>query len=114
MSVRISGDMLALDRKIKKRINQLAAALEARFPNQPLEIQARISEEFDQLHGHRVRCELLTVAQERQQVIVREARKQAEEAIDAAFAGLKTKLRRLRTRDLGKQLKQTMLHATGT
>jgi ribosome-associated translation inhibitor RaiA len=114
MSVRISGDTLALDRKIKQRISRHVTALEQSFPSQEFDIHARIAEEFDQLHGHRVRCELITGSAERQQVIVREASKRAEEAIDTAFTGLKSKLRRLRTRNLGKQLKESMLRPTGT
>jgi ribosome-associated translation inhibitor RaiA len=114
MSVRISGDMLALDRKIVQRIKRHAEELEQSLPNRQVDIQAKIAEEFDQLHGHRVRCELVTASAERQQVIVREACKKAEEAIDTAFSGLKTKLRRLRTRSLGKQLQTSALRPTGT
>lgn len=114
MSVRISGDTLALDRKIVRRIERHTQALEQSFPSQPVEIQARIAEEFDQLKGHRVRCELVTTTPDRQQIIVREAQKRAEDAIDTAFAGLKPKLRRLRSRALGKQMKSHVLRATGT
>jgi hypothetical protein len=45
---------------------------------------------------------------------VREAQKKAEEAIDTAFGGLKTKLRRMRIRSLGKQGAAEDLRATGT
>jgi ribosome-associated translation inhibitor RaiA len=118
MSVRISGDTLALDRKIVRRIERHTQALEQSFPSQEFQIQARIAEEFDQLKGHRVRCELVTTTPDRQQIIVREAHKKPEEAIDAAFAGLKPNLRRLRSRSLGKQMKahmkEQMLRATGT
>lgn len=114
MSVRISGDTLALDRKIVRRIKRHTEALEQSFPTQPVEIEARIAEEFDQLKGHRIRFELVTTTPDRQQIIVREAQKKAEDAIDAAFAGLKPKLRRLRTRSLGKHIRETALRATGT
>ncbi|MGB5831796.1 MAG: HPF/RaiA family ribosome-associated protein [Thiohalocapsa sp.] len=114
MSVRISGDTLALDRKIVRRIERHANALEQSFPSQQFKIQARIAEEFDQLKGNRVRCELVTTTPDRQQIIVREAHKKAEDAIDIAFAGLKPKFRRLRTRTLGKQMKEHLLRATGT
>ncbi len=114
MSVSISGDMLALDRKIVRRIKRHAEALEQSFASQHFEIQARVAEEFDELKGHRVRCELITTTPDRQQVIVREAQKRAEDAIDMAFTGLKPKLRRLRTRSLGKQIKEHALRATGT
>ena len=114
MSVRISGDTLALDRKIVRRIKRHADELEQSFATQQFEIQARISEEFDQMKGHRIRFELVTTTPDRQQIIVREAQKRAEDAIDTAFAGLKPKLRRLRTRSLGKQIKESALRATGT
>jgi len=114
MSVRISGDTLALDRKIVRRIKRHADELEQSFATQQFEIQARISEEFDQLKGHRIRFELVTTTPDRQQIIVREAQKRAEDAIDTAFAGLKPKLRRLRTRSLGKLMKESALRATGT
>lgn len=114
MSVRISGDTLALDRKIVRRIKRHADELEQSFATQQFEIQARISEEFDQMKGHRIRFELVTTTPDRQQIIVREAQKRAEDAIDTAFAGLKPKLRRLRTRSLGKLMKESALRATGT
>jgi ribosome-associated translation inhibitor RaiA len=114
MSVRITGDTLALDRKIVARIHQHMDNLEQSLPSQQFDVQAKIAEEFDQLHGHRVRCELVSMSAERQQVIVREAQKKAEEAIDAAFTGLKAKLRRLRSRGLSKHLKESALRPTGT
>ncbi|MCF7984735.1 MAG: HPF/RaiA family ribosome-associated protein [Thiohalocapsa sp.] len=114
MSVRVTGDTLALDRKIVGRIKRQAETLAQGFPSQELDIQARIAEEFDELRGHRVRCELVTNSADRQQVVVREASKTPEEAIDAAFSGLKTKLRRLRTRGLTKQAKETAFRPTGT
>ncbi len=98
MSVRISGDFLALDNRVKRLINQQAQAIQASFPDRDYEIQARIAEEFDQLNGHRVRFELVVTSPERQQVIVREAQKKAEESIKSAFSSLKSKLRRLGTR----------------
>jgi ribosome-associated translation inhibitor RaiA len=100
MSVRISGDFLALDDRIKRLINQQAQAIQNSFPGRDYEIQARIAEEFDQLNGHRVRVELRITSSERQQVIVREAQKKAEEAIKSAFSNLKPKLRRLGSRRL--------------
>jgi ribosome-associated translation inhibitor RaiA len=114
MSVRISGDTLALDRKLVRRINQHADALGQTAPEQTLELQVRIAEEFDQLKGHRVRVELVANLTARRQIIVREAQKKAEEAIDTAFAGLKTKLRRQRIRSLGKEGAAEALRATGT
>lgn len=98
MSVRISGDFLALDDRIKRLINQQAQAIQDSFPSRDYEIQARIAEEFDQLNGHRVRVELVVTSPERQQVIVREAQKKAEESIMTAFSSLKPKLRRLGSR----------------
>ncbi|WP_462321174.1 HPF/RaiA family ribosome-associated protein [Halochromatium sp.] len=98
MSVRISGDFLALDNRIKRLVNQQAQAIQASFPGRDYEIQARIAEEFDQINGHRVRFELIVTSPERQQIIVREAQKKAEESIESAFSSLKSKLRRLGAR----------------
>jgi ribosome-associated translation inhibitor RaiA len=98
MSVRITGDLLALDQRIKQLVNQQSQGILDSFPGRGYQIQARINEEFDQLHGHRVRFELVVSTPGRQQVMIREARKKADEAIKAAFAGLKGKLRRLGTR----------------
>lgn len=114
MSVRISGDMLALDRKLVRRINRLADTLTQSAPDQQLDLQVRIAEEFDQLRGHRVRCELVANLSAKRQIVVREAQKKAEDAIDTAFGGLKTKLRRMRIRSLGKQGAAEDLRATGT
>lgn len=98
MSVRISGDFLALDSRIKRLINQQAQAIQTSFPGRDYEIKARIAEEFDQLNGHRVRFELVVTSPNRQQIIVREAQKKAEAAITSAFTSLKSKLRRLGAR----------------
>ena len=95
MSVRITGDLLALDKRIKRLITEHAQAIHDSFPGREYGIQARIAEEFDQLKGHRVRVELIVTSPERQQIIVREANKKAEESIKAAFVALKPKLRRL-------------------
>ncbi|WP_200346535.1 Fis family transcriptional regulator [Halochromatium glycolicum] len=95
MSVRISGDFLALDQRIKKLINQNAQAIQDSFPGRRYDIQARIAEEFDQLNGHRVRVELIAISPDRQQIMVREAKKKADESIKSAFTSLKSKLRRL-------------------
>ncbi len=114
MSVRITGDMLALDRKLVRRVNRLAEELTQSAPDQQLDLQVRLAEEFDQVRGHRVRCELVAILSAKRQIIVREAQKKAEESIDTAFSGLKTKLRRLRIRSLGKAGAPEGLRATGT
>jgi len=114
MTVRITGDLLALDKRVQRMIRREAEAIEQSFPNRTFDIQARIAEEFDQLHGHRVRCELVATSPERQQVIVREAHKKPEDAILAAFSGLKPKLRRLRLRRFDKDAGETALRPTGT
>jgi len=114
MSVRITGDMLALDKRLQRMIKSQVTAIEESFPKREFEIQARITEEFDQLHGHRVRCELVAISPERQQVIIREAQKKAEDAIKAAFTGLNQRLRRLRLRRFEKAPEAPNLRATGT
>lgn len=96
MSVQIQGDMLALDGNLCRTIRSQAAAFQARFPSHRIELIARIAEEFDGLKGHRVRCELRTAISDRQQIIVREARKSAEDAINAAFSEIKKKFRQTR------------------
>jgi len=111
MSVRISGDFLALDKRVTSLINRHASAIHDSFPDREYEIQARIAEEFDQLNGHRVRVELVVTSPERHQIIVREAKKRPQESIDAAFLSLKPKLRRLRVKR-SRQLPQTAARAT--
>lgn len=98
MSVEIQGDMLALDGHLCRRIRSQAEAFQASFPGQQIALVARIGEEFDALRGHRVRCELSTSLTERRQIIVREARKSADEAITAAFSEIKKKFRQMSLR----------------
>ncbi len=114
MSVRITGDMLALDRKLVRRINRHADTLTQSAPDQQLDLKVRIAEEFDQLRGHRVRCELVANLSAKRQIVVREAQKKPEAAIDTAFAGLKTKVRRMRIRSLGEAGAADAMRATGT
>jgi ribosome-associated translation inhibitor RaiA len=114
MSVRITGDTLALDRKLIRRINRHADTLAQSAPDKQLDLQVRIAEEFDQLMGHRVRCELVATLSAKSQIVVREAHKKPEDAIDTAFGGLKVKLRRQRIRSLGKPPAADGLRATGT
>ncbi|MBK1649312.1 hypothetical protein CKO36_12010 [Rhabdochromatium marinum] len=94
--------MLALDSHLCRHIRSQAEAFQARFPSHQIALIARIGEEFDALKGHRVRCELRTSVAHRQQIIVRAARKNAEDAIAAAFSDIKKKFRqtslRLKTR----------------
>lgn len=98
MNVHISGDTLALDPKLRRSIEQKAEALIKRFPDSGLELRIRLAEEFDNLHGHRVRCEIDAMFAQQGQVIVREARKKPEEAIDKVFGAAKGQLRKLRMR----------------
>jgi ribosome-associated translation inhibitor RaiA len=98
MSVKLTGDTLALDSGIRGTIEEQATQLRSRFPGQAIKMTARIAEEFDQLNGHRVRFELIASLADRQQIIVREARKSAEEAMASAFRGLKSKLRQISLR----------------
>lgn len=114
MSVRITGDTLALDRKLIRRINGHADKLSPSASDQSLDLQVRIAEEFDELRGHRVRCELVATLSPRRQIVVREAHKKAEDAIDAAFSGLKLKLRRQRIRSAMPTEGADSLRATGT
>lgn len=91
----ISGDTLALDKGVRERLQTEAAGLRQRYPDLPLDLRVRIAEEFDQLHGHRVRCELVASAGKGRQIVVREAQKDPMAAIAGAFASAKRQLRRL-------------------
>ncbi|WPL18541.1 hypothetical protein Thiowin_03614 [Thiorhodovibrio winogradskyi] len=98
MHVEIQGDMLALDGQLCRHIRSQAEAFLARFPSYRIELIAHIGEEFDALKGHRVRCELRTSVADRQQIIVRQARKSADDAIAAAFVEIKKKFRQMSRR----------------
>jgi ribosome-associated translation inhibitor RaiA len=94
----ITGDTLALDQRVRAQVLEAAARLRERHPEEHLGLRVRIMEEFDQLHGHRTRCEIAVSLRERRQLIVREARKQWQEAIAQAFGTAQRQLRRLRHR----------------
>ncbi|AGA90389.1 Sigma 54 modulation protein / S30EA ribosomal protein [Thioflavicoccus mobilis 8321] len=115
MSIRISGDMLALDASIRSIIEQQAERLAARFPDRKIRTEARILEEFDPVRGHRVRCELRIDLPNRRQMVVREARRDAAEAVAAAFAAAKPQLRRLNRPTLAEPTDKPAgtLHAVG-
>jgi ribosome-associated translation inhibitor RaiA len=98
MPITISGDTLALDKAIRRQIENEAQRLAERFPEERIDARARISEEFDPLHGHRVRCELRADLGQGRQLIVREARKDAAEAIRAVFVAARRNVRQLRRR----------------
>lgn len=98
MPIKISGDTLALDKAIRRQIESEAQKLAQRFPDEQIDALARINEEFDPLHGHRIRCELRANLGQGRQLVIREARKDAAEAITEAFSGAKRSLRRLRRR----------------
>ncbi|SDW47102.1 HPF/RaiA family ribosome-associated protein [Thiocapsa roseopersicina] len=96
MLIKIGGDTLALDGDIRRHIETEVAKLAARFPGEDLEAKATIQEEFDPLHGHRVRCELSAKIAHGRQIVVRDARKTAKEAIDEVFGLARRNLRRAR------------------
>jgi ribosome-associated translation inhibitor RaiA len=98
MPITISGDTLALDKSIRRQIESEAQRLADRFPDEQIEARARISEEFDPLHGHRVRCELRADLGRGRQLVIRDARKDPSEAIREVFAGARRNLRQLRRR----------------
>jgi ribosome-associated translation inhibitor RaiA len=107
MLIKIGGDTLALDGEIRRHIEDEAAKLAARFPGEEIEVQATIQEEFDPLHGHRVRCELSARTANGGQVVVRDARKSAKEAIDGAFSLARRSMRRARHRV---EIRRTTVH----
>lgn len=100
MPITISGDTLALDKAIRRQIESEAQRLAERFPEERIEARARISEEFDPLHGHRVRCELRADFGRGRQLVIRDARKDAAEAIREVFGTARRNVRQLRRRML--------------
>jgi ribosome-associated translation inhibitor RaiA len=98
MPIHISGDTLALDKKIRSEIETEAHRFEQRFAGTAIDARARITEEFDALHGHRVRCELRADLGGGRQIVVREARKDPFEAIREAFGTARRNLRKIRRR----------------
>ena len=98
MPIQISGDTLALDKAIRRQIEAEAQKLAERFPEERIDAKARINEEFDPLHGHRVRCELRADLGRGRQLIVRDARKDPAEAIREVFVAARRNVQRLRRR----------------
>jgi ribosome-associated translation inhibitor RaiA len=98
MPIKISGDTLALDKAIRRQIEREAQKLAERFPDEDINALARINEEFDPLHGHRVRCELRANLGQGRQIVVRDARKDPAEAISEVFGTAMRNVRRLRRR----------------
>lgn len=96
MCMKIGGDMLALDADIRHQIEAETQKLADRFPDETFDLQVSIQEEFDQLHGHRVRCELSAKLGSGRQMVVRDARKRASEAISEVFNTTRRNIRRLR------------------
>jgi ribosome-associated translation inhibitor RaiA len=100
MRMKIGGDTLALDADIRHQIEAEAEKFAARFPAGQPDIQVTIREEFDPLHGHRVRCELTARVAPGCQIIVREARKTASDAILDVFTTARRNVRRTRRHSL--------------
>jgi ribosome-associated translation inhibitor RaiA len=98
MPIQISGDTLALDKAIRRQIETEAQKLAERFPEERIDAKARINEEFDPLHGHRVRCELRADLGRGRQLVVRDARKDPAEAIREVFVTARRNVQRLRRR----------------
>lgn len=96
MVLKIGGDTLALDAEIRRQIESEAQKLSDRFPGERIDAQVTVQEEFDQLHGHRVRCELSAKLSSGHQVVVRDARKSAKEAIDEVFTSARRRVRKVR------------------
>lgn len=96
MPIKIGGDTLALDADVRHQIQTEADRLVQRFPGEEIDARVTIQESFDPLHGHRVRCELSARVGAGRQVVVREARKIAAEAITATFAAARRNVRRTR------------------
>lgn len=100
MRMKIGGDTLALDVNIRRQIETEAEKFAARFPAGQIDAQITIQEEFDPLHGHRVRCELSARVSPGCQFVVRDARKTAGEAILEVFTAARRNIRRSRRQNL--------------
>lgn len=96
MILKVGGDTLALDADIRRQIESEAQQLADRFPSERIEIQVTVQEEFDQINGHRVRCELSAKLASCHQIVMRGARKTAFEAIQDVFVGARRNVRRAR------------------
>jgi ribosome-associated translation inhibitor RaiA len=96
MLMKIGGDTLALDADIRRQIESEGQKLADRFPDDRIDAKVTIAEEFDSIHGHRVRCELSAKVGAGRQVVVREACKTAAEAINEVFTNARRNIRRLR------------------
>lgn len=99
MPIKIGGDTLALDAEIRRRIESELRTLADRFPDEQFDAHVTIQEEFDPLHGHRIRCELSAKLGSGRQMVLRDARKTAAEAISEVFGAARRSVRRLRRRD---------------
>jgi ribosome-associated translation inhibitor RaiA len=97
-NLKITGDTLALDPHVREQVLAEATRLQGRHPEEHLGLQVRIMEEFDQINGHRTRCEIALSMRDRRQLFVREANKQSDQAIAQAFGTAHRQLRRLRHR----------------
>ncbi|EXJ13729.1 HPF/RaiA family ribosome-associated protein [Imhoffiella purpurea] len=100
MPIKIGGDTLALDADIRRQIELEVKKLADRFPDEQLDAHVTIQEEFDPMHGHRVRCELSARLCSGRQVVVRDARKKASEAIQEVFTAARRSVRRLRRQNV--------------
>ncbi len=98
--MKIGGDTLALDADVRRQIESEMRKLADRFPNDQMDAQVTIQEDFDPVHGHRVRCELSARLASGHQMVVREARKTAGEAIVQVFTAARRSVRRLRRQNL--------------
>jgi ribosome-associated translation inhibitor RaiA len=96
--LRISGDMLALDPRVREQIEKEAERLGKRYPATAPTLRVEIGELFDPGRGHRVRCELTIALPGRRELLIREVQKGALDAISGAFAAARRQLRRPRTR----------------
>ena len=99
-NLHIGGDLLALDRSLRRLIVAETRQLRERFPDQTVDLRVRIGEEFDPARGKQIRCEVVASLVDRRQVVVREFRKEARQAITEAFAAAKVQRRRLRRRSV--------------
>lgn len=100
MPIKVSGDTLALDADIRRQIELEAKKLADRFPNEQIDAHVTIQEEFDPVHGHRVRCELSAKLGSGRQVVVRDARKSPAESIREVFVAARRSVRRVRRQSM--------------
>lgn len=100
MPIKIGGDMLAMNAGVRRQIEEEAEKLNGRFPGEYLDQQVTIQEEFDQLRGHRIRCELTITTGAGKQIMVRDAAKELKPLIEQVYSNARRSIVKARRQDM--------------